>query len=150
MMLGKLKKQNKKSCYMGSFVISGNRSNISDQRPVVRHQLYKLPSFKEKTIRKSLVPLLFNVVWWEESEQMRQTGNGDQCPQFSWVGFSGFWWIFSCFLRFSLPSFTDHAESSRLALALLLLFKLAQLCSRQTGPLPLYSRYLECLSSNSR
>lgn len=24
------------------------------------------------------------------------------------------------------------------------------LCSRQTGPLPLYSRYLECLSSNSR
>lgn len=147
MMVGKLKtKQQKKSCYVVSFchirTESWNRNNISDKH---RQTSAVQTAFIQ---RKKLRGNLWSPFSKTSSEQMRQTGKGDRCPQFCCVSYLGGFLLF--FLRFSPSLLTDQAESSRLALLVVLVFKLAQPCSRQAGPLPLYSRYLECLSSNSR
>lgn len=77
-----------KCCYMVSFCHIRTDSYISDHHPIVRHQLYKLPSFKEKKkkkLRSFLVPLHLD---WKRH----------QCPQFCCLSHLDVSPLFSAFL----------------------------------------------------
>lgn len=86
---------------MVSFCHIRTDSYISDHHPIVRHQLYKLPSFKEKKkkkLRSFLVPLHLG---WRRH----------QCPQFCCLSQSlGCFSFVFCIL--SLPWFTDQSPVS--------------------------------------
>lgn len=64
----------------------------------------------------------------------------------------GHTWVDFPLLSSFQPAFVhgSRVQSLNSLFLFLLSFEQAQTCSRQTGPFPLYSRYLECLFSNSR